>query len=381
MVQEVTSTSWGKRILNALWGILLGIVLIFAAIYLVFWNEGHSLQTAQSLQEVQKIMVSVPSSPIDSKHESHVVYVSGMATTNDRLQDKLFNITEQAIQLNRHVDMYQWQEQVDTKTEKQMGGSEQEVKTYSYKQVWSDQLINSSEFKEQANHANPTVMPLKSKVQYANKVTLGDFSLSNELITQISGDTNVDLAKADIAMLEKKFKHKVQVDGDGLYFGEDSATPKVGDLRVMMTMVAPGVVSIIAQQANNNLQAYAAAAGQTVLLIEMGQVSPQAMIQHALTENQVMTWVLRLVSLVLMIIGFALIMQPIVVLADVIPFFGNLVGFGTGLIAFICGLGVWAIAVAIVWFAVRPLVAIGLLVIVAIACYLLFKRKQNRAKF
>ena len=110
MVQEVTTKSWGSRIISALWGILIGIGLIIAAFFVVFWNEGHGLRTAQSLEQAQKVLVSVPNSPIDSKNDNKVVYFSGLATTNDVLADSLFGISEKAIKLERKVEMYQWEE-------------------------------------------------------------------------------------------------------------------------------------------------------------------------------------------------------------------------------------------------------------------------------
>lgn len=377
MVQDVTTVSWGRRIINALWGIIIGFALIIGGIYLVFWNEGHGLHVAQSLEQAHKILISVPSSPIDTQNNMRVVYLSGIATTSDVLHDNVFDVSENAIQLNRHVQMYQWQENKETKTEKQIGGSEKEVTNYTYKQEWSSDLIDSSEFKDQTGHQNPSTMPIKSSIHYAKTVTVGDFNLPRELIEQISGDTSVDLSKVNTVELGKKFNKPIHVENEGLYIGDDSAMPKTGDLRVTITKVLPQTVSIIAQQTGTTLQPYMANAGQPVSLLEMGQVSSDQMIHNAESQNAIMTWILRLASLVMLIIGFALIMNPIVVLADVIPFFGSIVGFGTGLIAFICGLLVWSVMVAIAWFAVRPLFASGLVIVIAVFCYLLYVHKKK----
>jgi hypothetical protein len=378
MVQEVTTTSWGSRIMSAFWGVLFGIALIIGSCYLVFWNEGNGLHTAQSLEEAQRVLISVPNAPVDPKNDNLVIYTSGLATTDDVLHDALFDVSEKAIQLNRHVEMYQWEQEEDTKTEKNMGGSETETKTYTYKQTWSSSLIDSSEFKEAEGHRNPASMPIESKIQYAQKVTLGDFTLPDDMVKSMSGDKDVDLAKANVESLKEKFGKPVHHQAEGLYFGDDMNTPKIGDLRVTMTEVLPGTVSVIAQQNGTTMQPYMAQAGKTVSLLEMGQVSPQEMIHNAEMENVVMTWLLRLASLLLMMLGFGLIMKPVAVLADVVPFFGSMVGFGTGLIAFICGLGLWTVALAISWFVVRPLWAVGLIVIVSAFCYWLYVRKKQK---
>lgn len=378
MVQEITTTSWGKRIINAFFGVLIGIALIIGGIYLVFWNEAHGLHTAQSLQQAQNILISIPTTPVDPKNNMHVVYLSGLATTDETLNDPLFNVAEKAIQLNRQVQMYQWKEDVSTKTEKNLGGSEQEIKTYSYRQIWSSEPIDSSRFKEQAGHENPSIMPIQSKIQYANKVTVGDFFLPSQLITQISGDNSVDLSKADMVLLQAKFNKPAHADGESIYIGDNSTSPKIGDLRITMTVVPPQkTVSIIAQQSGSTLQPFMANAGQAVILIEMGQVSPEQMIHHAQVQNEEMTWLLRLVTLVMLIFGFGLILNPIVILSDVVPFFGSLVSIGTLFIAFVCGLSLWTISIAIAWFAFRPVFAIGIILVTAVICYLLYLHKKN----
>lgn len=377
MVQEVTTTSWFGRIKNALIGVFVGIILIIAALFLVFWNEGNALHTAQSLEQTESVLISVANAPIDSKNDMRVVYISGLATTENVLKDKIFNISETAIQLNRKVEMYQWKEEIETKTEKQVGGSEQEVKTYTYKQVWSPDEIDSSEFKEQAGHQNPTVMPIKSKIQYAQDVNVGDFVLPADLIKQISGDKSVDLSNVNLTALKERYKKPVTLQGEGLYMGEDESTPKVGDIRVLITTVLPEIVSVIAQQSGNSLQPYMAPAGREVSLIENGKVSPTEMIHNAQSQNRIMAWMLRAVSLAMMIIGFALIMAPASVLADVIPFLGSLVSFGTTLIAFVAGISLWVIAFAIAWFTVRPLLAIGMIVITIGICYFILARRKK----
>lgn len=377
MVQEVTTTSWGKRIINAFWGALFGIAVLIGAFFLVFWNEGNSLHTWQSLEQTEKVMVSVPNVPIDPKNELRVIYTSGLAATEDILSDKKLNISEKAIQLNREVEMYQWKEEVETKTEKQVGGSEQEVKTYNYKKEWASKLIDSSDFKEQAGHENPSAMPIHSEIQYASKVTVGDFILPLELIKQISGSKAVDLGKADLGGLKKTFNKPIHIQGDGLYVGDDEQAPKVGDLRISVMAVYPETVSIIAQQTGKTVQPYLAPAGHAISLIEVGQVSPQEMIHNAEVENSVITWILRLVSLAMMMLGLAMIMSPVAVLADFIPFFGSLVGFGTGLIAFTVGLCLWLIAVSIAWFVMRPLLSIGLIALSVICCILFLSYKKR----
>lgn len=379
MVQEVTTTSWGKRFINALVGIFVGIALIIGAFVLIFWNEGNSLHTAQALAFARAMVIPIKGTPIDPKNDLRLVYLSDTATTEDDLEDTLLGVSEKAIKLNRHVEMYQWDEEVETKNESQMGGSEKQTKTYTYKKTWSNHAIDSSQFKEQAGHENPS-FPIKSLNKTAKTVTVGDFTLSNDLVEKISGETPIDLSHIDTVPIEEKTDKSVHRTDDGLFVGEDPTTPVIGDLKISETVVLPQTVSLIAKQSGSALQAYMAPSGKTISLLQMGQQSSEALIQDAESQNRIITWLLRLASLLMMMIGLALIMNPIVVLADVVPFLGSLVGFGTGMIAFVGGLILWTLATATAWFTVRPWWSVGLIILSALICYVYVSAKRRRQK-
>jgi len=369
MTEEITTTSWFTRLKDALIGIFIGIALIIGAIFLVFWNEGHSLHMAQSLEQTKNLIISAPIVPVNNQNNLKVIYLNGLATTKDNLSDPILGVTVNAINLNRKIEMYQWEQKAETKTEKQVGGSEKKTTTYTYNKTWSETLISSSDFKTPEGHQNPTSMPIQSQIQYAKTVTIGDFSLPEELIKQINNSQAVDLAQVNKDALKTQFNKAVTLTNNVLYLGQDPQNPQPGDLRISLTDVAPQTVSIIAQQTNTTLQPFLAPAGQRIMLLSTGQHSPEEMIQQAKSQNSITAWGLRLTSLILLIIGFALIMNPIVVLADVLPFLGSIVGFGTGLIAFLCGLSIWLIAIAIAWFTVRPLLSIGLLVLMVLSWF------------
>ncbi len=381
MVQEISTQSWGSRIGGTFAGVLFGILLIIGAFFLIFWNEGKALHTAQSLQQAQQVLITVPNAPINDQNNLRVIYFTGDATTEDVLEDPLFNISEKAIKLERKIEMYQWQENVETKKEKEMGGSEKEIKNYTYSKTWSSSLIDSSTFKEQTGHENPAELLIKPREKYATTVTVGDFHLPTELIKKIGGATVYDLSKTEMSELQTKVKKPITPTDEGIYIGENSQIPAVGDMKVSEFIInIPQTVSIIGQQTTDTVQAYVAPAGESVLLLETGKSSPEVMIQNALDENQLMTWILRICSLVMMMIGVSLILKPFAILADFLPFLGSIVEFGTGIIAFILGLFLWGIGIAIAWVTVRPLWAVGFILGIAVICYWLFVIRKKKAK-
>jgi hypothetical protein len=70
------------------------------------------------------------------------------------------------------------------------------------------------------------------------------------------------------------------------------------------------------------------------------------------------------------------------VLADIVPFFGTVVGYGTGSLAFLLALSLWLITVGIGWVAYRPLLGIGLLILSAGLIFLLVRgiSRSKRAR-
>jgi len=382
MVEEVTSKSWGTRLKEAITGVLVGLLCLVGAIWLAFWNESHGLHTAQSLTQAQKQVVPVAIAPVKPENNLRVIYLSGKAVTQEQLTDPLLKITLNAIALERQVLMYQWQEQVETRNESQMGGSERTVNTYSYKKVWSEKPIDSSTFKEPTGHQNPASMPFQSQRFTAEHVQVGDYVLPAELINRIDNSSLVDLHKADLTSLQSTTGKKVLQETNEIYIGDNSASPQTGDLRVSLDIILPQIVSLVAQQNGDTLQAYLAPAGQTVMLLACGAHSSDELFHEAFTDNTMVTWALRLISFALLFAGFSMIMKPLVVLADVLPFAGVIVGFGTGFVAFVCALAVWLIVTALAWFVIRPWISFALIVGALLLFFglLHLRRKQQPAK-
>lgn len=378
MTEEVTTISWFSRLKDAFTGIVIGLILIIAAIVLLFWNERNALHTAQSLEQAQKVLVSVPNTPINPQNNLKVVYLNGLANTEDVLEDSVLDLKVNAINLSRHVKMYQWQEKSQTKSESELGGSEKKTTTYSYQKVWSSHLIDSSKFKTQEGHQNPGSMPIESEEQYAETVNVGDFLLPESLIAEIDVSKPVDLSKVDKTALKDEFEKPVKMTNNELYIGKDQNTPSIGDIRINVTAVYPQNVSVIGQQIDDTLAPYLAPAGESVLLLSTGILSPDLMIKEALSENNILAWVFRVASLLMLITGFSLLLKPLVILADVVPLFGSIVGFGTGLIGFICGTSVWVVFTAVAWFATRPLLSLASIMILIITSYGLIRFKQKR---
>jgi len=125
------------------------------------------------------------------------------------------------------------------------------------------------------------------------------------------------------------------------------------------------------------LAPYRGADGYRIALAEPGFVPAAAMFKDKAHEESVLTWILRAVGFVLMLIGFALIASPLSVLVGVIPLFETLVGAGAFLLALILSVPLTLIVIASAWIAHRPLIGVGLIV-VAVALAFALRRLHRR---
>ena len=89
--------------------------------------------------------------------------------------------------------------------------------------------------------------------------------------------------------------------------------------------------------------------------------SRSALSNIACAVNTMWTWILRAGGFFMMFLGLVLFFRPISVLGDVIPFFGSMLAFGTGLFAFVIS-GVLSVGtVGVAWVVDRPVLGITLL--------------------
>lgn len=372
---EVTSESWFSRLGGAIKGILVGIVLIIAALILLFWNEGRSVKEYKTLQEGASSVVSVASDAVDPANAGKLIHTTGKADTKAVLSDPIFGVSANALQLRRVTEMYQWQETSQSETQKKLGGGEETKTTYSYTKTWSANAINSSNFRIPEEHQNPATMPYESNTQVADAVSLGKFSLPSSLVERIDETKPLFIQAADIKNTQLPTGIKLQAGS--FYSGADPATPQIGDQRITFEVVNPMEVSVIAKQVRNTLEPYTTSVGGEIELLETGIHSADAIIQHAQDSNVILTWILRLIGFILLVIGINMEFKVLSVIADVLPIAGDIIGAGTGIIAFLLAIIFALVTIATAWIFYRPLLAIILLATV-VGVITIIKLKLNK---
>ncbi len=360
-VTETSSEGWLSRIGSAITGVIFGLVLFIAGFPLLFWNEGRAVTTAKSLAEGRGAVVTVPSDRVDAANEGKLVHTTGRAKTTETLADKDFDVSTNAIRLKRKVEMYQWKESSKSETKQKTGGGSETVTTYSYDKEWSSSPNDSSRFKQPSGHENPRAMKAAGAQWEASKVSLGAFTLSASQVASIGGEESLPVAAG--AKIPAVLGSGAVVNGGGYYVGSDPQAPAVGDQRVSFSRVGETDLTVVAKQAGNSFEPYRASAGGNVDLQRQGIATADAMFTSAEESNVMLTWVLRGAGWLMLCIGIGLVLRPLSVLASVLPIVGDIIGAGTGMIAFLLGSVFAIITIAIAWIAFRPLLGIAILAV------------------
>ena len=455
-VTEVTEESWGSRLGKSFGGVIAGIILFFGSIAFLWWNEGRAVTTAKALAEGEGNVVAVKDiSKVDSANAGKLVHMSGEASTSETLTDPTFALSKNAIGLSRKVEYYQWVEHKSEKREKQMGGSEKVITTYTYSKEWVSSPQDSSAYKE-VGHENRVFMTLPGDCDVrAKEVSFGAFKLTSGQISRIGGEEPVSLEEYTIPV---SMANNAEVQGGNTLYlhmnpgrvvqpvqpvvtattvqpapvngvqpapvnavqpapvnavqpapvnavqpvattvpapveGQPVAQPvqqptivfdteaQIGDMRVQWSFVAPQrTISLVAVQVNNTFEPYTAEdGGGEVDLLTDGVKSAKAMFNDAKSANTMMTWIFRGAGFFAMFIGLSMLVAPLEVLCDVLPFLGNIVGAVSKGVCFVIALVISLLDIALAWLFYRPVVGIILLAAVAGVIYLAKKARSKKS--
>lgn len=373
-----------ERVGSSLVGILVGLVLIVAGCVLIFWNEGRAVQTAKSLDEGLRLAVNVPNPDVISmENNGKLVHIVGLLATEKALSDSDYSVAVHAVKLRRSVQMYQWVEH-ESESRYNEGGQTRVEKTYSYSKEWRSDLVRSQSFDSPFNHENPSDMAVKSKTLQAERVHVGEFSLSDALIGKIS----------DYKQLLPSHSYRatgvnVKVHDGIFYHSLDPLHPQVGDLRVKFEYAGisgktqlgpPAQVSIIARQSGSQLAAYQTAAGDQLEILYHGSLSVKEIFGREQMQNTMLTWGIRFGGWLLMFIAFSCLTSILTTLVDWFPIVRDIVALGVCLMNLSLSISLSLTVIALGWIRYRPLLGMTILTLSLTPFVLSRLRRSNSSR-
>lgn len=354
--QTRSSQNYFERLGNSIVGTLFGIVLVFASLAFLWWNEARAVDAARALDASGRAAISVAADGINPTNEGKLIHVSGVAAAASPLADPETGlVAPSAMVLERKVEMYQWTEESSAQTREKVGGTQETITTYTYKLAWSGEPVDTANFKQPQGRTNPEML-LRSARVTASDARLGAFVLN---------EANFETLNVDTPFKPDQVPTGWTGTADGLYKGRGTpAAPQLGDVRVTYTIIPSQIeLTVMGRQTGNQLTAWTDnRQGFPVLIVERGRLPIDAMVKAEKSEQNIMTWVFRFLGTAICWAGFGLILGPLKALGNVVPFVALIIGSATGLVAFGLAVALSLLVIAAAWFLVRPIVTVGLLV-------------------
>ncbi len=417
-VSVTSHNSYWSRVKNSAKSIWGWIIFVIISILLLARNEHNFVEQKKALEEWSKLVQETSSETIDSSLNWKEVYLNWQTSSEaESLKDGTFWITVDDLKLSRDVQMYQREEDEDTKCTDNVWWSEDCTTTYEYYKTWSDNKIDSSRFQETNWHSNPINWEYESNEWVKSPIKLGAYTLSTTFVNLLTNYKPIDLNEQEIIVPEKykveiktensvesnndsylywdstwnaenksienntnaiKDYEKFHIYQDHIYVWTDENEPEIWDLKITFSSVKEWTVSVIWMQQDSTLTSYKTSNDRNIALLEDWVVSADNMFMHAQQANKTLTWILRIIGLLMMYTWFTMIFQLVETITKVLPFLSKIVWFGTRTIAFALTLALWFLTIWIARLAVRPVIWIICLVIAAGWIFLLIKNKENK---
>lgn len=289
---------------NVLKNPLVGVLLVVAAFGLLFWNEKR-VDVSQLAATSQAILADEVSS--DTSLQGQFVSVSGPLTSTETLSDGDYLKPGPYLALERTVEMYAWHESKD-----------EAKNTYNYNEIWISNPVDSRYFNNPVGHENPVMI-----VQALTKKVLG----------AKVGAYNIDMASAKLPSLQSLSLSNdnivalpnVRIDsGERLFIGRGTSyTPQIGDLRISYKVLpANSLATVFGALSGQRIATYTDSNKNEVYELVLGDRT-QAL-GRLQSQEQMMTWVARVVGFLLMWGGLIALLQKF--MANVTPGKARLIG-------------------------------------------------------
>lgn len=336
---------------------LTGLICCLLAAVICYCAENGTITRARNVDQARSVMQTVPADAIDPANDGALVHATGEVRAAQPLTDPDTGVSVAAIGLVREVEMLQW-------TEEQGEPSEGDASPYSYRQVWSSDLIDASQFHVTEGHENPTEMPLTFERFAAQRLQLGAYVLPRAMATELAAAEPVALSPDQLAPAEGVLHEEY------VYPEHTPDAAQVGDVRVRYLVVPGQTVTVLAEQTGNSFRPYRTQSGALLEEIALGEHGAETLLARGLPTLGKRVWAARVVAPVLMIVGGILLLGAIAGLLKRIPFL-RYIASGELRSSIAVGVAAYLALFGCIWIGYRAIVGAVALAAAVVALFLL----------
>lgn len=350
---SVVTKGYGRRIVDSVVGVGLGLLLFFGSFGVLFLNEGRV-----DLANIAKKAQSISPETVDTTRSGMLVSVSGKIMGSEDIDDGTYLKPGAYVLVHRTAEAYAWAEEQESKSQTNTGGSETTTTTYTYKKEWTTNVADSSTFEYPEGHENKAQTQTNGEYR-PTTLSVGAYTLDGQSV-DMSGGEMLSLTAAMVDL-----PRGAAIQGTYMYVnGADPAAPTVGDERVSFSVIKEGFQGTVFGEAQGTeLVRYTDADGNTLFRVFEGSHDAALVTLHG--EYTTMLWIMRLVGFLMMWIGLQMIAGPLSTLLDILPFLGSTSRFVVGAGAFVVALALSAVTIVIsmILHSIIALIVVAVLVI------------------
>jgi len=345
---------------------LIGLVMVLAGCGALFWNEGRAVRTAVSLEEgFRDVLVPETLDVVFEENNGKLVLVAGKLAITDSLTNSEYDISINAVKLRKVVQVYQWHEIEDKRSENVETGDHDShtEKTYSYDKDWFEYHIDSSSFAHPMGHHNPHLdsWPSNSSLTTNTRVKVGNFLVGKELKEKfVDFKPFTSDQRARIA--------GVKLHGGMYYHSMNVWTPDVGDYRVQFTYAGRhgDEVTIVGKQSGRELREYQTQTGDELLILHQGVRTSAEVFRTEHNQNRTTTWIYRLGGWFVIFLGLSCLATLLQMSLDMFPTVRRILALGLTSVSFSVSVSLTLLIIGAGWLWYRPLVGLTLLALAGV---------------
>jgi hypothetical protein len=355
-------------------GVVTGVVLVLLACGLAWLTETVAVDATRAFARGGGGVVSVAADRVDPTYEGRLVHVTGRTRPTPPARDVEFLVTSDALKLVRTVEMYQW---LQTETSSFDRDRDKKLGPYRYHSGWADHAVDSSAFWSPHGHQNPGPLPWPSQTLVPERVTLGAFTLSREVLDQITSSERLPLPASHTSALPPTLGLRVW-DG-ALHTGGNPHDPAIGDVRVTFTIVPARDITVVAKQVGATFKPFPTDDGRSILLVGDGTRTAARMIGIERAGSRIGGWIINTVEVLVLWLAFAILLRPFVKAGVPVPMVDAGVRAGTGGFALGAAVSVVSLIVSVAWVGFQPRYAACALAVAAGTVAWLVRRSRRAA--
>ena len=202
-------------------------------------------------------------------------------------------VPSNATRLVRTVEMYQWKEEKQSETRKELGGGSETVTRYTYSQEWSDQPIASGGFEDQAGHYNPPLPIQGETFAVDRRLEVGErmLTIPARYVSRIGSEQSLPITGDEVSAIADALGSALPVTNSAgtAYFGYNPELPEIGDFRISYTVATADTASVVAADGGDGFAPWFSSNGREIFLVRDGAIAAPAMFAQEQKSNAAFT--------------------------------------------------------------------------------------------